>query len=457
MKKFLFFVCFSIISVSFFPQYLIKNFDDGSLTSGGWQTFWSGANPNIGEWEILFGNIAKASNYSNFNNYACESWLVSPSIDLSSSSAPFLIFDNDVRYLGSQLELYISSNYDGVSNPNVQGTWINLTNYVPNWDSDNSNWGFVSSGNTDLTNFISSSVTIAFKYIGTNIDGATWEIDNIIIDEPPCIISPPSPPDPCLVTYSSISNSNRVVWERPINDAIDSFYVNKETSQSNTYQKIGAIQYSETCVFDDLSSNPSVQANKYKLSYVDTCGNESSMGSFHKTIHLTINQGVGTSWNLIWSHYEGFGYSTYNIYRGNSQNNIALLDTVASNINSYTDINAPNGQLFYQIEVLVGAVCDPSRTYSSTKSNFINNQIPTSKLEFIRNRIKYYPNPTNENITISVNNFNGIIQTEIYDLLGHRLQTTNETTISLQEYARGIYILKVAYGDRVEKLKVIKE
>ena len=111
MKKFLFFVCFSIISVSFFPQYLIKNFDDGSLTSGGWQTFWSGANPNIGEWEILFGNIAKASNYSNFNNYACESWLVSPSIDLSSSSAPFLIFDNDVRYLGSQLELYINDKY----------------------------------------------------------------------------------------------------------------------------------------------------------------------------------------------------------------------------------------------------------------------------------------------------------------------------------------------------------
>ena len=29
---------------------LYKDFDDGSLTSGGWKTFWSGTNPNIGEW-----------------------------------------------------------------------------------------------------------------------------------------------------------------------------------------------------------------------------------------------------------------------------------------------------------------------------------------------------------------------------------------------------------------------
>ena len=68
-----------------------------------------------------------------------------------------------------------------------------------------------------------------------------------------------------------------------------------------------------------------------------------------------------------------------------------------------------------------------------------------------------YPNPTKEDVTIRVNNFNGNIQTEVCDLIGNRLQTTNETTISLQDYARGIYLLKVAFGDRVEEVKVIKE
>ena len=81
------------------------------------------------------------------------------------------------------MELYISSNYDGVSNPDVQGTWFELTNFVPNWDPDSNDWGFVSSGNIDLTQFISSSVTIAYKYIGTDSDGATWEVDNIIVRE----------------------------------------------------------------------------------------------------------------------------------------------------------------------------------------------------------------------------------------------------------------------------------
>ena len=164
-------------------DYLFKDFDDGSLTSGGWKTFWSGTNPSIGEWEILFGTIAKASNYSNGNNYACESWLVSPNIDLSSATSPYLVFDNVTRYGGPQLELYISSNYDGVSNPDVQGTWFNLTNYVPNWDTDNFDWTLVSSGNTDLSQFIAPSIAIAFKYTGTNSDGATWEVDNILITE----------------------------------------------------------------------------------------------------------------------------------------------------------------------------------------------------------------------------------------------------------------------------------
>jgi hypothetical protein len=73
------------------------------------------------------------------------------------------------------------------------------------------------------------------------------------------------------------------------------------------------------------------------------------------------------------------------------------------------------------------------------------------------NAINIYPNPTKENITIRVNNFNGKIQTEVYDLIGNKLLNTNETTISLQDYARGIYLLKVAYDDKVKELKVIKD
>ena len=167
---------------------LLKDFNDGSITSGNWKSFWTGTTTteNWGEWEIFGGNVASAGNFdvSIFQNYACESWMVSPTVDLTSTSSPFLSFDNVVQYEpGPRLELFISSDYDGVSNPSQQGTWIDLTNYVPNWDVDSGDWDFVSSGNIDLTQFISPTTTIAFKYTGTDSNGATWEIDNILIDE----------------------------------------------------------------------------------------------------------------------------------------------------------------------------------------------------------------------------------------------------------------------------------
>ena len=167
---------------------LYKDFEDGSMTSGGWKNFWSGTNPNIGEWEIYttFGDngpVAKASNYSNSSNYACESWIVSPLFDLTVASAPYLVFDNVTRYSGNALELLISYDYDGSSNPSQQGTWTDITGSVPNWDTDDFQWDLVSSGNTDLTSFIAPSVAIAFKYIGGSSNGSTWEIDNIIIKE----------------------------------------------------------------------------------------------------------------------------------------------------------------------------------------------------------------------------------------------------------------------------------
>jgi len=96
--------------------------------------------------------------------------------------------------------------------------------------------------------------------------------------------------------------------------------------------------------------------------------------------------------------------------------------------------------------------------YDSLVCTFPYTMDSALKLDFsLINKIKIFPNPTKENINISLHNFNGKIQTEVYDLIGNRLQTTNETTISLRDYARGIYILKLSYGDRVEEVKVIKD
>lgn len=167
--------------------YLYKDFDDGSTTSNGWGSFWNGTatTENWGEWTIFGGDVAAASNFDivSFTNFMVDSWLVSAPMNLSTATAPKLTFDNVVRYTGAGLELYVSTDYDGSSDPAVSGTWTNLTGVVPNWDFDSGDWTFVNSGNVDLTPYISANTYVAFKYVGSGSDGATWEIDNIIVQE----------------------------------------------------------------------------------------------------------------------------------------------------------------------------------------------------------------------------------------------------------------------------------
>ena len=84
----------------------------------------------------------------------------------------------------------------------------------------------------------------------------------------------------------------------------------------------------------------------------------------------------------------------------------------------------------------------------------LENKITYLINEFNSN-LTLHPNPTNNIVTIQ--GYNGSINVEVYDFTGKLLQTANSTTISLKDYAKGIYLLKVAYGDIVEELKVVKD
>ena len=131
-----------------------------------------------------------------------------------------------------------------------------------------------------------------------------------------------------------------------------------------------------------------------------------------------------------------------------------------------------NGQIVYQLNFNSNLLTENTSAiqyndtlYLGTLHDSLIGKIPIpteillSNTESISQKSDFtiYPNPTKENITLNIYNFNGSIKAEVYDIIGNKLQTTNETTISLQDYVRGIYLLKVAYGDRVEEVKVIKE
>ena len=156
---------------------LDKDFDDNSVTSGGW-TSQLVTGPSNCDWGIYEGSnsAAKVSNYQDFINSVCESWLISPAVNLSGTS-PVLTFRNTYNFDGDQLMLLVSTDYSGAGDPN-SANWVDMTDQVL-WSTGGFTWE--SSGDIDLSSYTQSNVYVAYKYIGSDSDGSTWEIDDIQI------------------------------------------------------------------------------------------------------------------------------------------------------------------------------------------------------------------------------------------------------------------------------------
>lgn len=184
MKKLKIFICIGLLSNLSIAQtiYLTKDFTDLSLNSGGWSTQVVVDTTNWYASDYNGDQFAKISNYNN-GNIPSEAWLISPAVDLTNASQPNLSFGTIMKFAGAALTLYVSTDYDGTSNPSNQGNWIDITSSA-SWDTNNSSWGnWTSSGDVDLTSYISDSVYIAYQYTGTSSDGSTWEVDDILIKE----------------------------------------------------------------------------------------------------------------------------------------------------------------------------------------------------------------------------------------------------------------------------------
>ena len=71
--------------------------------------------------------------------------------------------------------------------------------------------------------------------------------------------------------------------------------------------------------------------------------------------------------------------------------------------------------------------------------------------------LSVYPNPANELINIDIKGYVGSVYVEVYDLSGRLLKTSNSFTLSLKDYQKGVYVLRVNFGGRIEKIKFIKK
>ena len=123
-----------------------------------------------------------ATGYIKGKNYATESYLISPEIDLTAANNPQLSFDAALNYLkgadaSAVLGVKVSKDYTG---DYATATWEDVE--VPNWPAGNS-WDMVNTGDIDLSKFKGEKIHIALKYTSTDKGGTTWEMNNFLVEE----------------------------------------------------------------------------------------------------------------------------------------------------------------------------------------------------------------------------------------------------------------------------------
>ena len=114
----------------------------------------------------------KATAFINPNNYASESWLISPDITLPAGSQSYLTFEHAGGYFGkASQEATVWVSKEG-------GDWQPL---VIDPKAYPTSWTFVSAGNWDMTPYAGSTIKLAFKYSSTATKAGTWEVRNVAI------------------------------------------------------------------------------------------------------------------------------------------------------------------------------------------------------------------------------------------------------------------------------------
>jgi len=193
-------------------------------------------------------------------------------------------------------------------------------------------------------------------------------------------------PQICMVTFSTATGDNLVVWEKQTSAPLDFYKVYRESQAAGIYNLLDTVYHSDLSVYIDTTADPTVQAYLYKISGVDVSGFETDLDlcNPHKTIHLLVstNPELNTT-QLEWDRYYGFYYSTYIIFRSPTGVGYSPIHYMSSTLNSWTDPSPLPDVGFYRIGVEKPDPCVPAGggkkadagPYSHAMSNTEDNRL----------------------------------------------------------------------------------
>jgi len=268
----------------------------------------------------------------------------------------------------------------------------------------------------------------------------------------------------CMSTVNETTGKVLCLWEKPVVDYITHFNIYRENSIAGQYDFWFTRPYDSTAQWTDVTANPQIRGWRYKVTYVDTCGNESPFGVNHKTIHAITSAGLAGGVNISWDDYEGFNFPTFYIERYHVSTGWITIDSIPSTLHSYFDTTTLTGTLQYAINITAPNTCDLTRVGVNTSRSNVKNQpvaTPNGLLEN-ENKISFniYPNPAREEVFISMENSDGgDYELKIFNTIGEliliqKLQGTNNK-IDTKNLAGGFYSIEISSNKNTTVKKLV--
>jgi hypothetical protein len=282
----------------------------------------------------------------------------------------------------------------------------------------------------------------------------------------------------CVVTIDSLTGKNLIVWHKTPDAGVVSYNIYREKTISQ-YESIGSVDVNDLSVFLDPTAIPENRSYLYRITAVDTCGNESILTEtpYHRPSFLQYVSSEGGI-NLIWTDYYiqgvtdiGEYLTSYVIYRGTDSIGLTEYQTVGS-INNFTDTDpdAFSRRYYYRVAGILKEPCYASSgkkadsgPYSHSMSNIEDNRFQTSISDYLYSgTLTVSPNPINKSATLRFSNpedYPYILY--IIDLSGKICRVeknvkTNQFVLNREDLTSGFYIVELR-GPRILRSKIVIE
>lgn len=260
----------------------------------------------------------------------------------------------------------------------------------------------------------------------------------------------------CLVTVDSATQEYQLIWTELPGNPVTRFGIIKYDYLGNP-QQIDTVPITALSQYIDTTADPAVHTERYSIYTYDTCGTGWSTNGYIEPVFCQSSLSTQGTVNVLWSSYVdtwGNGPVYYVIYRGATPASMGSIDTVATFINNYTDINPLIGMSYYKIGVALNNPCVPMRLQQSASASVVpvasfSNASPITVVGITENslqQVSLYPNPSDGNFT--VRNISGNAVLKVYDLAGRvvaqqQLQPNATQQINLSGMEAGVYSVTI--------------